>query len=116
MLKFQPVSDSCLMSPKMSKEKIPATPRWSISMSDEATFIEAAQNSDTTTVVAMLVAEPALVNAAGEYDKTALHWAAEKDFLEIATALLDAGADIEARTSWGATPFEWAAVMGSSRV
>lgn len=49
-------------------------------------------------------------------DKTALHWAAEKDQPEIARQLLDAGADIEAKTSWGATPLEWAATMGSTSV
>jgi ankyrin repeat protein len=30
--------------------------------------------------------------------------------------LLDAGADLEATTSWGATPFDWGATMGSARV
>jgi ankyrin repeat protein len=30
--------------------------------------------------------------------------------------LLDAGADLEATTSWGAMPVEWAATMGSARV
>jgi ankyrin repeat protein len=30
--------------------------------------------------------------------------------------LLDAGADLEALTSWGATPLDWAAAMGSTNV
>ena len=48
--------------------------------------------------------------------KTALHWAAEMDHAEVAAALVEAGADIEARTTWGASSFDWAATMGSSRV
>jgi ankyrin repeat protein len=48
--------------------------------------------------------------------KTQLHWAAERDDLETAESLLNAGADIEARASWGATPLDWAATMGSIKV
>ena len=51
-----------------------------------------------------------------EYQKTALHFAAETDQVETAQLLLDEGADIEALTSWGATPLDWAAVMGSAKV
>ena len=51
-----------------------------------------------------------------EYRKSALHLAAETDQVETAQLLIDSGADIEALTSWGATPLEWAAVMGSSKV
>ena len=48
-----------------------------------------------------------------EYGKTGLHWAAETDQVQAAQTLLDAGADIEAKTSWGATALDWAATMGS---
>lgn len=51
-----------------------------------------------------------------EYRKSALHLAAETDQVETAQLLIDSGADIEALTAWGATPLEWAAVMGSSKV
>lgn len=51
-----------------------------------------------------------------EYGKTPLHFAAETDQIEAAQLLIDSGADIEALTSWGATPLDWAAVMGSTRV
>ena len=64
----------------------------------------------------MLGRDSQLARASGEYAKTALHWAAEKDHVEIAGLLLDAGADMESATEWGATPLEWAAVMGSARV
>jgi uncharacterized protein len=48
-----------------------------------------------------------------QHGKTGLHWAAETDQVEAAQTLLDAGADIEAKTSWGATALDWAATMGS---
>ena len=48
-----------------------------------------------------------------EYGKTGLHLAAETDHVEAAQMLLDSGADIEAKTSWGATALDWAATMGS---
>ena len=85
-------------------------------MTENSEFLEAAKNGDVATVVSLLDADPQLVSAAGDHDKTALHWAAEKDHAEIAQTLIEAGADIEARTSWGATPLEWAAVMGSGSV
>ena len=85
-------------------------------MASGAEFIEAAKMGDATKVGALLKADPGLVRAVGGHLKTALHWAAEMDQAEVAAALVEAGADIEARTSWGASPFEWAATMGSSRV
>ena len=48
-----------------------------------------------------------------EHGKTALHLAAEHDRAEDAEALIAAGADVEARTNWGATPLDWAGVLGS---
>ena len=51
-----------------------------------------------------------------EHGKTELHWAAETDDIDAAKRLLDAGADIEAKTVWGATPLDWAATMGSAGV
>jgi ankyrin repeat protein len=63
-----------------------------------------------------LKADPSLVRTMADHLKTALHLAAEGDHAETAAALVEAGADIEARTSWGASPLDWAATMGSSRV
>jgi ankyrin repeat protein len=64
----------------------------------------------------LLEEDPGLARAAGDHLKTALHWAAQNDSHEIARMLLQAGAHLEAATSWGATPFDWAATMGSTRV
>lgn len=85
-------------------------------MAHEDEFLEAVKRGDTSVVADLLRSQPKLVRFAGEYDKTGLHWAAETDQVEVARILLDAGADIEAETSWGATPLGWAAVMGSVRV
>ena len=79
-------------------------------------FLYAAKQGDGPTVTELLRRNPELTKAADEYDKTALHWAAEKDHVEVARLLLDAGADIEAKTNWGDTPLRWAATLGSANV
>ena len=53
------------------------------------------------------------VNQRFEYNKTALHIAAEKDLLEAAKWLINKGADLEAKDSWGATPLHFAASWDS---
>jgi ankyrin repeat protein len=63
-----------------------------------------------------LADDPALAQARGEYEKSALHWAAEKDLADIARLLIEAGADLEQLTTWGMTPLEWAANMGNLSV
>lgn len=85
-------------------------------MADERDFLDAVKHGEVHVVAELLRARPELVSAADEYDKTGLHWAAETDQAETVPLLLDAGADIEALTSWGATPLDWAAAMGSVRV
>ena len=85
-------------------------------MANERDFLEAVQRGETRAVAELLRSRPELIRAADAYDKTALHLAAETDQSETAQLLLDAGADIEALTSWGATPLDWAAAMGSARV
>jgi uncharacterized protein len=81
-----------------------------------AEFFEGVKRGDAGIVSEMIAARAELVRAAGDHDKTGLHWAAELDHIEVARLLVDAGADIEARTSWGASPLDWAAAMGSARV
>ena len=85
-------------------------------MTEPNEFRDAVKRGDMTKVAEFLRQQPELITTADEYDKTALHWAAEKDHLEIARSLLDAGADIEAKTNWGDTPLKWAATLGSSNV
>jgi RNA polymerase sigma-70 factor (ECF subfamily) len=79
-------------------------------------IITASQAGAAAAVARLLAESSALASAKGEYDKTPLHWAAEKNHREIAELLLDAGADLELKTSWGATALEWAATLGSKDV
>jgi ankyrin repeat protein len=50
-------------------------------------------------IVGLLVAAGADPNATGSGDETPLHWTASSDDVDVAAALLNAGADIEARGS-----------------
>lgn len=79
-------------------------------------IIEASKQGDLAAVARLLADNQALANAKGAYDKTPLHWAAEKNHHEIAELLIASGADIELQTSWGATALEWAATLGSKDV
>lgn len=79
-------------------------------------MLEAASSGDAKTARALLESDASLANASGEYDKTPLHWAAERDDVELAALLLDAGADMNHVTTWGASALEWAGYLGSHRV
>ncbi len=79
-------------------------------------FFDAARRGDATAIADLIRRDPDLVRAADDHGKTGLHWAAEHDWPEAARALIDAGADLESTTTWGATPLAWAATMGGGRV
>lgn len=85
-------------------------------MDDAQEFLDAVRRGDARRVSELLEVCPGLARIVGDHGKTGLHWAAEFDGIDIARALVDAGAEIEAKTSWGATPLDWAATMGSARV
>jgi ankyrin repeat protein len=65
-------------------------------MDDATEFLEAATQGDAGRVAGMLAARSDLVAAAGEHGKTALHWAAEADRIEVARAL----STTTSRSSW----------------
>jgi len=79
-------------------------------------FFDAVRRGETSKVVSLLRDHPDLASATREHGKTGLHWAAESDHVDVARVLLDAGSHIEAQTSWGATPLDWAATLGSAGV
>jgi ankyrin repeat protein len=78
-------------------------------------ILAAARDGDADAVRELLARDASLVAAVDAHRKTPLHLAAEHDHAEVAELLLDAGADLEAWTSWGATPLQWAGVLGSRR-
>jgi uncharacterized protein len=81
-----------------------------------AGLFEAIEYGDEARLIDLLTSEPGLARAAeARHRKTALHTAAEHDRDAMVALLLDAGADLEAETSWGMTPLQWAANMGSVR-
>lgn len=83
---------------------------------EEREYLAAVKQGNAEAVAELVDRHSPLARVADENDKTGLHWAAERDHVEVARVLLDTGADLEAVTSWGATPLDWAAVMGSTRV
>jgi ankyrin repeat protein len=76
---------------------------------------DAAMRGDREAVRAAL-ARKADVNAAQVDGTTALHWAVERDDVELAELLLTAGARATARTREGVTPLQLAAINGSARM
>jgi hypothetical protein len=78
--------------------------------------LKAAQAGDAAEVRRLLGHDRPLARAKGEHDKTALHSAAARDHREVAEMLLDHGASIDDRTSWGATALEWTVNLGSADV
>jgi ankyrin repeat protein len=74
---------------------------------------DAAMRGDRSAVRAAL-ARKADVNAAQLDGSTALHWAAERDDLEVADLLIRTGARVAARTREGVTPLQLAATNGSA--
>lgn len=86
-------------------------------VSDAKRMIRAAKAGDVETVSALLKADPSLVHARDADGSTPLHCAAWKGHPEVATALLNAGADIQARNSnshWGDSALH-AAAHGNQR-
>lgn len=85
-------------------------------MTDPEEMLQASQRGDVGRVRQLLSLDTTLVNAKGAYDKTPLHWAAEKNFRELAELLVTRGANLDTEVTWGMTPLQWAANMGSREV
>lgn len=85
-------------------------------MTDPEEMLQASERGDVDRVRQLLALDSTLVNAKGAYDKSPLHWVAEKNYRELAELLVTAGANINIEVTWGMTPLQWAANMGSRDV
>jgi ankyrin repeat protein len=75
-----------------------------------------AVKSDDTAAVRTLIAQKADVNAAAPDSSTPLHWAVEKNNLEITNLLIDAGAKVNATTRYNITPMSLACTNGNAAI
>src|SRR5689334_22939053 len=78
-------------------------------------LIDAARNGNIAVVRALLQSRVD-VNATQPDGATALHWAVDRDRLDIADALLKAGARVNVDNDYGVTPLMLAAANGSGPV
>jgi ankyrin repeat protein len=76
----------------------------------------AIESGQTARALALVVTDPSLARRRGEHAMTALHHAVGAGDVEVARSLLEAGADLEAQSDWGATALDWAATLGASEV
>ena len=82
----------------------------------DAGLLSAARAGDVAAVVAALEAGAPVDRAEGD-GMTALHWAAERGHSDVAARLVEAGADVQARTRVGAhAPLHLAARRGSEEI
>src|SRR5579871_116835 len=97
-------------------------PLWGIALlsvaawgatTNEPRLVDAVKNTDANAVRALL-AQHADVNATEADGSTALHWAAQRDNLEIADLLIAAGANAKAQTRYHITPLSLACTNGNA--
>jgi len=79
-------------------------------------LLAAAAAGDVKQVRAILEAAPELRDATDAAGKNALHLAAEHDHVDVARLMLELGASVDTETDWGATPLQWAGILGSADV
>jgi len=78
-------------------------------------LIEAVKKLDTKTVRSLIAQRPDL-NAAEADGSTALHWAAQRDSLEIADLLIAVGANAKSANRYNVTPLSLAAMNGNAAI
>ena len=82
----------------------------------EGSLVQAARESDTTTLRLLLGQEGSDVNAPEADGTTALHWAVHRDNLEAVDLLIRAGADVKAVNRYGVQPLSLASLNGNGAV
>jgi uncharacterized protein len=81
-----------------------------------APLVEAARARDAATAYKLLRESREAARQIAVDGTTALHWAVYNDDAELVDRLVAAGADVNARNDYGATPLSQAAVVGNVRV
>src|SRR5262245_5736533 len=76
-------------------------------------LVDAVKSGDRSAALAM-IERKVDVNAAEPDGTTALHWAVQRDDLELVERLLRAGASVKVRNEFGATPMSEAAIVGNA--
>src|SRR3977135_530077 len=80
-----------------------------------APLVDAVKSGDKASWIA-LIDKRTDVNAPEADGTTALHWAVHQNDLDLAARLLRAGAKVNARNDYGATPMSEAAITGSAEM
>jgi uncharacterized protein len=80
-----------------------------------AGLVDAVKSGDRATALALLQ-QKVNVNAAEPDGTTALHWAVQKDDLDLVERLLKAGANANAKNDYGSTPMSEAAINGNAAI
>jgi ankyrin repeat protein len=86
---------------------------FACSGADDLRLVPAVKGSDAG-AVRSLIAQHADVNAAEADGSTSLHWAVQRDNLEIANLLIGAGANVTAATRYNITPLWLACTNGNA--
>ena len=76
-------------------------------------LLDAVKNGDAATARAVLKQRPDSINVGDRDGVTPLHWAADRDDMEMAELLIRAGADVRAQNRYGVTPLYAAATNGN---
>jgi ankyrin repeat protein len=91
-------------------------PVAAIAQNTNEEFFAAARRGDTAAVKAFLD-KGTDVNAKTQYGATALSYAGDKGYVELARLLIERGADVNVKdTFYGETPIGWACVKGHTEV
>ncbi len=88
---------------------------FAAALTPETQLIEAVKSGDIATV-RTLVARKVDINAPGADSSTALHWAVQKNNLELTDLLIGAGANVHAVTRYKITPLSIAATNGNAPI
>jgi len=80
-----------------------------------AGLVDAVKSGDRSTAIALLQ-QKVNVNAAESDGTTALHWAVQRDDLDLVDRLIKAGANVNAKNDYGSSPMSEAALNGKAAI